>query len=101
MKIFCTVLIAILVIHLQCRASCLVDSLKAPTTPPCHQHHSDESKNRCGGQVSTADAKLVPVAVVTPLVFTAIRIDESLLPRFELTPPASFSLSTPPLSLRI
>ena len=70
------ILVAILLVHLQCGASCLVDSLKLPTTPPCHQHPSDESKSRCGGQGSLLEAKLIPLAVTTQPVLIAIPVVE-------------------------
>jgi hypothetical protein len=97
MKIFCTILVAILLIHLQCGASCLVDSLKVQTAPPCHQHHSDESKSRCGGQGSLLEAKLVPLAVMTqpvlittPVVeFAPEEVDQALADTFAPLRPLS------------
>jgi hypothetical protein len=101
MKIFSTILVAILLIHLQCGASCLVDLLKAPTAPPCHQHHSDESKSRCGGQGSLLEAKLVPLAVMTQPVLIATPVDESAPAEVDQALADTFIPLRPFASLRI
>jgi hypothetical protein len=79
----------------------MVDSLKVPTTPPCHQHHSDESKGRCGGQGSLLEAKLVPLAVMAQPVLIATPVDESAPAEVDQALADTFAPLRPLSSLRI
>src|SRR5262249_3229890 len=117
MKAVCAILITILVVHVQCGASCLVDSFgalarSAPVTaePPCHQHsdapdqssHPLHEKNNPCGQGTLLEVKatdpLPDIDIALPAIAALTQFHDSSLPAVTLehspgtaSPPIAFS----------
>jgi len=118
MKILCAILIAIVVVHLQCGGSCLGESSKIPvsTDPPCHQHSNTpkdsdqphESNNRCG-QGSLIEAKaagfgrhvLQPIAFIVPAAAPTITFGVVPIPVAVQSPPDLSTITSTVSILRI
>jgi len=123
MKTITAVLIAVLVIHMQCRISCLAQqpgSTDVPTTntgaePPCHQHPdappkpappSHETDSSCSqGLVSalqvtvTGKNLLLPLAAVLPVVVTVESFRDNVVPILETM--NALLVSSPPTPFSI
>jgi hypothetical protein len=100
MKVFCGVLILVLVAHLQCGGSCYTPP--TVTVPSCHQHASDskqpasQSNSPCSRQsviaakVAALDKTVLEFASLLPIP-VAIKAPEATAVIFEIpkSPPSS------------
>jgi hypothetical protein len=107
MKAVCAILITILVVHVQCGASCLVDSFRASggntpvsVEPPCHQHgdapdqssHPSHEKNNPCGQGTLIEAKVTDPAPDIDIALFAI----PAFTQFHESPVLALTVEHPP-----
>lgn len=121
MKSLCTVLIAVLVLHLQCGGSCLAESfgsaahpLPAGEEPPCHQNAefpsdspkpSHQANNPCGqgpiiqSKLTISGKIALQFAAVLPVMVPVITVNHPIVhqsvpadPSAVLSPPIPFSI---------
>src|SRR5579862_2678682 len=88
MKVACSLVIAILFVHLLCEGSCLADAFNAASQaqPPCHKHagsSSDETHNPSCTQGPVSEGKIAfQPAAVLPVISATLP-----LPAFSITGP--------------
>src|SRR5262249_11665095 len=98
MKTLIAILIAVLVIHMQCRVSCLAHTTSTTDEPPCHKHPeapansvppTHETNSSCSQglvsalQVTMAGKHLVlPLAAVLPVVVRVPSARDNVVPIF-------------------
>ena len=121
MKTVCSILITVLILHLQCNGSCLAESLNSMThaaaaasEPPCHKHSDlptqnpqapHEDANTCSqGPVveskTTVSAKdVLPLTAALPMAVPAIALAQQSVPRIIAENPSR--VWSPPIPISI